>query len=534
MSSNRQWTCNGEPKNPKYKNQGKPHLPRPVYDDVCIECGLPREAMISPTSDRGQSNAGLIFLLATGIVALAGFAAYSFWEKFSPNPPKPIPTNGDCIVKKPVQEPERFSSGDRTLFPHKGNLDRDRGIIEFNRGIVEFKSGNYKNYKQAAEFFAKAVDAARNDPEPRIYLNNARARLQGCPFTIAVVVPVDSKGTSAEEMLRGVADAQDKFNQAGGTGDRLLEILIVNDGNEKDAAERVARQIGQDLAILAVIGHNSSDASSAALPIYEDANLAMISPTSTSTSLQSKVFFRTVPSDSATGKALGEYAKNQLNINKLVIFYDSQSIYSKSLLWELKSAFPSAAIVEEIDLKTPDLDVKTKVKSSVKNGADTVVLLPSTDTTSVAIRIAKENAALQAGKMKLLGGDALYTPDTLIQGGPAVEGMILVIPLAPSQSYAEKAEQQWGGKINWRTASSFDAAQAVIQAIKALDSPQSATRQEVLEKLKSVQVETDTAGESWQFINGERDSEPYLVQAVKRDETIPGPKGSEFGFKRLQ
>ncbi|NMG22934.1 ABC transporter substrate-binding protein [Brasilonema bromeliae] len=57
------------------------------------------------------------------------------------------------------------------------------------------------------------------------------------------------------------------------------------------------------------------------------------------------------------------------------------------------------------------------------------------------------------------------------EGGNAIEGLIVSVPWfreAPqSKNFAQKAAQQWGGKISWRTATSYDATQALIQALSS-------------------------------------------------------------------
>ncbi|MFM7370010.1 MAG: hypothetical protein ACKO2Z_19915, partial [Sphaerospermopsis kisseleviana] len=128
-----------------------------------------------------------------------------------------------CVVDN-----SKISRGDRTLFPEISNKFRDQGIHAFKKG----------NYTQAAELFKKATEANKNDPEVRIYYNNALAHQQGSPFTFAVVIPIDSISISnGQEILRGVATAQQKFNneqfnqQNQGSNARLLEIVIANDGN---------------------------------------------------------------------------------------------------------------------------------------------------------------------------------------------------------------------------------------------------------------------------------------------------------------
>ena len=531
----RKWTCNGVSKNST--DQSKPHKPLQVPEgEECIYCGLTKNEVILPKSSSSPVRGLISGLIAVGFVAIVGFAGYSFWKDRSPSTliclPSEVEKDGKCIAKNSDssepgdtsipgsdkctpkfvwQDSERFSSGERTLFTFKGNLDRDRGIDDFKLG----------NYKQAIESFEKAVASARNDPEIQIYRNNAKARLNCSRFAIAVVIPVNNKATSAEEILRGVADAQTEFNDSRDIGDRLLEIIIVNDGNEPPVSTKVAKQISNNTEILGVIGHNSSDASGAALPSYEAANLTMISPTSTSTSLEGSVFFRTVPSDTATAKKLGKYAKQTLKINNLVIFYDSQDSYSLSILQAFKKSFTLEDTIREIDLTTVDLDVEKEVNNSIQEQAKAVVLFPGTKTTSVAIRIAKKINKKTSRKMKLLGGDALYNPDTLIQGGNAIKDLVLAVPLLPSNDYSKTAATRWGGKINWRTASSYDAADSLIQVIKDLDDTQNVTRKNVLKKISSV------------IPKDKYDSKPYLVQAVGRDHNISAPQGSEFGFKEV-
>lgn len=535
MSSKKKWICNGKSKNPQY--QGYEHDPITNYGNICIECGLPREAVVtkgagSSSSSRSTSTAtnvtkkspiGFVFLLTPLLLAILGFAAYSFIIK-------PIisgSSTGDkinlCELQEPEQNPELFSTGERTLFPDRRNPDKNIGIQQFLN----------QNYTAAQTYFDQATEAARNDPESWIFKNNAKAREFGCPMTIALVVPITNKQTSAEEMMRGVADAQQQFNNNNDIKrDRLLQILIINDGNEPTIAKKVARYIADNPAIIAVIGHNSSNATDAALPIYEKANISVISPTSTSNALRSSVFFRTVPSDATTAQVLGEHAQNELNSQQLVVFYDDSSLYSRSLLDELQNSLSSAQIVKTVKMNSNKLDLAAEVEQSINSGIDTAILFPSTQNTAIAIRVARENNRFSPkDQMQLLGGDALYNPYTLINGGEAVENMIVAVPLATSPSY-EDIVAHWGGKVNWRSTASFDATNAIIQAINDLNSSDKINRQDILKQLPLITV--SSAAASWQFEHGERNTNPSLAQATRRSEDVAAPRNSEFGFKLLK
>ncbi|NER98523.1 MAG: ABC transporter substrate-binding protein [Symploca sp. SIO1B1] len=461
-----------------------------------------------------QSNRNKLRIAFGSIAILSLLSGGLFWHEFIYCPAGYQRVSGKCF---------RFviTSGEKQLFSSRQNFYLAHGVKAFES----------KEYDKAIDFFQKAKDAAPNEPLPQIYLNNAQARQSGKPFQLAVVVPVDNNEDSAKVILRGIADAQTQFNNSGGKDNRLLEIVIANDGNEPELARKVAKKLvaGQD--ILGVIGHNSSNASKAALQEYEKAGLAMVSATSTSTSLTGDVFFRTVPADSVAGKKLAEYAK--MNLDKVVIFFDSKSIYSESLKKAFEEKFTELGgkVVRDVDLRTVDLDAEEEIEFSIENDkVRGAVLFPSVKTDSVAISIAWANDQLpQNQKLQLLGGDALYVPDTLIQGGQAVEGLVLAVAWSGGMSeYAERAKQRWRGRIDWRTANGYDATQALIETLS-----NNATRETVVERLKSVQLScTETSGEKLRFwATGDPHRESHLVQVEKN---VPDPSGSAFGFKQIQ
>ncbi len=426
-------------------------------------------------------------------------------------------------------EKERFSWGQRTLFPGKANPNRDKGIRAFKQD----------KYSEAAEFLEKAVTADRNDPEVLIFYNNAKAYDEGNPLTLGVVVPVYNSETSAKEMLRGVAMAQNKINELGGIDGRLLEIVIANDGNEKENSEKVAEELVADSSILGVIGHNSSSATGAGLKVYERKSLAVISPTSTSTGLMSDVFFRTVPSDAIAGETLAEYVKKTKNISKVAIFYNPESGYSTSLKEAFENRFVQdlggEVIIKEINQDS--LDIVREIFRIHKNQAKGIVLFPNTSYTPVAIEIARENAdLLEDERLELFGGDSLYKPDTLTNGGESVNNLILAvswfIESTESQDFKKEGEMQWGGAVSWRTAMSFDATRAYIEALS--NSSSDPSRNEVLQELKNVNLPaSETSGIPLQFTDeGERNNEPILVQI--RLGGVRDTKTSKFGFHLLE
>jgi ABC-type branched-subunit amino acid transport system substrate-binding protein len=442
--------------------------------------------------------------ITTGALAIAtGIGFYNFSRPCSDGQQK---VNGNCVsISNNVSSHvlTNISRGDRTLFFTIPNNFREQAIEAFKRG----------NYPQATDLFQQAVTDNRNDPEVLTYYNNAKAREKGNPLTLAVVVPADNPQNIAQEMLRGVAQAQNKFNANGGSNGRLLEIVIANDSNNPVKATQIAQQLVKDESILGVIGHYSSDATQPALDAYKQAGIPIISPTSTANTLSGDVFFRTVPSDSASGETLAQYAKNPL-LNKVVIFYNPKSTYSNSLREEFTNKF-QGEVIRKIDLTDPTLNIENELQTIKSQKVQAVMLFPDPNYTKLSLDIAKANVNKRLG-LKLFAGDSIYYNTTLELSGDAVEGLILAVPWfrdAPqSKKFALEAKKRWGGGISWRTATSFDATQAFIKTLSS--NPSRAT---ILEGLRKINLsDQETSGDELKFNQlGERQSKAILVKVER-------------------
>lgn len=521
------WVCRG--------SRNNPHEEIENWGDKCSYpgCSMVRSHGNQSTSPSGDIKGGSwkklamvgagVFILLAGVAILVNFiigrcppgqSRVSGECTTTPSPPPPPPVN--------QSSPDLSSGGQVILGRGASNQDRDLGVKAFKAG----------NYGDAVKFFNKAVFNDATDPEVQIFLNNAKARLKGNPIVLATAVPIDNREGGARETLRGVADAQTQFNDVGGVGNRLIEIIIANDANDKQKAASIAQKLGSNQNILGVIGHNSSGPTKSALPEYEKAGLAVISPTSTSTLISSPVFFRTIPSDAVAGKRLADYTyntkwDNQL-INNVTIFYNPNSPYSQSLQQAFATNFQQLGgkVVASIDISDPNFNPQRQI-SEIRGKVEAIALFPDTNTTSVAVGIMKANTEVTGNKFLMVGGDALYIADTILKGGMASNNLVLAVPwFSGDQDYAKQAEERWKGTVNWRTATSFDATLALLGALST-----NPTRQSVIQNLKSTNLPSaQTSGNPIKFtIQGEVELEPVLVRIAKG---VPKrPRGSKYGFE---
>lgn len=446
--------------------------------------------------------------------ALLGIGIWWFLGRVNPNPTTPggvpaavNPGNPNIRGRStPIPVEARLSTGGTLLVMEGVSPDKQAGVQAIATG----------QFDQAISRLEAALAANRNDPEALIYLNNARIGTQPA-YTIAVSTPIATSINPALEILRGAAQAQDEINRAGGINGIPLKVMLVSDDNDPAVSQQVANALVKDATVLGVIGHFGSDASLAAAPVYTQAGLVMISPTSTSIKLSGigNSVFRTVPSDRFTADALSRHMIERLNKQNAAVFFNGGSDYSKSLKDEFTTALygEGGQIVAEFDVADPQFDPAATVANATQQGAEVLFFAVNTATLDPALQA----IAVNRRQLPLLGGDSFYNPKLLQIGGDSAVDMVVAVPWVlasdPQSPFVRTAQQLWGADVNWRTAMTYDAAQVLIAALK--NNP---TRTGVQETLRSPSFTLTGATGTIRFLpSGDRNQAMQLVVVKPSD-----------------
>jgi ABC-type branched-subunit amino acid transport system substrate-binding protein len=366
----------------------------------------------------------------------------------------------EALVKRNI------SFGDKILDKKLENTNNLEGAEAFKE----------KKYKKAISNFERSLKSQPNDPETRIYRNNAKFS-NGKSYTIAVSVPLGTDRKTSLETLRGVAQAQNEVNDRGGIKGIPLKVLIANDSFDDASQQNFAVEIAEEFVkkseILGVIGNSDSDATLRTAKFFKTKNLISISPTSTSTSLTnfSPYFFRTVPNDNVAAEKLANYVKSKA-WSKPAVVYNSGNSYSnsfmKSFVKSLQNQVPQQC---RFDLNKNEFDAAEIVKKMRDDcNAQAIMFVPnSVRELNNMLQIAQA-ASSSVKKLPLLGGDVMYSPKILEVGGKTTDGMVLAlawdIDTYPQSSFVKESRKLWRADVNWVTAMAYDAAQALIKAIR--------------------------------------------------------------------
>ncbi len=446
---------------------------------------------------------------------------------------------------------ENFSWGEKILIGYNSNEWKQRGIEAFKQ----------KNYEESIGYFQKSLQLNKNDPETLIYLNNAvamepsesdklpvltKVNPKACfiqnpkPVKVAVIAPIfgNTSNQINEEILRGVAQAQNATNLNCGIKNRLLQVIIVDDQDKASTSAQVANKLADAKDILAVVGHYSSRATIEAGKVYQENKMVVVSPTSTAVrkSLNrdyginlNEYVFRTPTNDGIAIKDLVDYMVKTLGKTEAAIAYDSSGSYSKTYREELKNQLQSVENSKLINLKECDLynNNNANLENCVKKVNQTVsvlVLVPETGVTlNKALGILDSN---NASNLTLFGGDSLYSK-AVENKGEKVQNFMIPIPWFQKENQANQspfesdAQELWNAQVNWRTAMSYDATMVIVEGLRRMDN--NPTREGLQQVLSAPDFFAEGAAGNVEFENGDRkitpqnDAEIGVLVQVKCD-----------------
>lgn len=472
--------------------------------------------IVNPLPPQNSNFLNYVIACIIGVigVVIGGTLVYVFRPIFT----LPI-TENLCANKESYSLGDRISLGEEILLKQDTNPDKEAGVQAFLKGdcntaIDKFNSSRKVNY---------------TDPETLIYLNNARARLKSYRLKIAVSVPIGTNPNVAKEILRGVAQVQDEVNNSGDINRKALEVAIANDDNDPSTAVQLATRFVTDTDILAVVGHNSSNASLSAAPVYQKDGLVMMSPTSFAQNLTSvgNYIFRTAPSVKSIADSVSNYAIKIAGKTNFLICVDYQGIDNQSFNNEFVKAINAAGgqiNSTECDISARDFNPSAIISQAVRSGANALVLGLYIDKIKQGLAVAQSNQ----GQLTVFGSPTLLTDETLKQGR-SINGLIISVPwypaAFPNNIFPQKAQKLWGATVNWRTATAYDATLAIIRGLE-----QTNRRDELQKVLHSSSFLVDGATGKIQFSqSGDRKDNLIFLEKAQQ---IPGT--DKYEFKPIQ
>lgn len=278
-----------------------------------------------------------------------------------------------------------------------------------------------------------------------------------------------SFGIDAEQSGKiAVADAEDLYGFQ-------FELQAEDDGGTAEGGAAVANKFVADQTLVGVAGHLFSGATAAAMPIYEEKGIPMLSPSATNPALTqggSKVFNRVPFTDATQGAAAAEYIYNELGFTKIAILHDGED-YGKGLAEIVKTSFEALGgeVVEFQGITSKEADY-TPILTTI--AAKSPELLYFGGYTQDAGVLANQMKTTGLENAVFFGCDGTFGTDFINRAGVNAEGSYHATPRTPPQTPEKEAFDAaylaaYGvgpGELSPFTWNSYDTTTALIEKVR--------------------------------------------------------------------
>lgn len=300
-----------------------------------------------------------------------------------------------------------------------------------------------------------------------------------------------------QEMMNGVVLALEEINAAKPViGGRPVRFELMAEDDQADP--RIGTVVAQRLAdakIAGMLGHFNSGTSIPAARIYAEAGVPQIAMATAPayTAQGYRTTFRAMTTDTQQGAVLGRFAVQALGARRIAII-DDRSAYGQGLADEFEKAVRAVGgeVVRREYTSDKDTDF-TAILTVIKPAAPDVLFFGGADAQAGPLARQMRSLGLRA---RLLGGEMVKSPNFLKLAGPAAEGVIaslagLPLALMPGgKDYEARYRARFGREVEIYSPYAYDAAQALVAAMKRADSVEPAKYLPELAKTRMAGVTT--------------------------------------------
>lgn len=150
--------------------------------------------------------------------------------------------------------------------------------------------------------------------------------------------------------MRAAELVAESINAKGGINKAKIELVIEDDVCKPEVAANTATKL-VSAGVKLVIGHICSGATKAALPVYTEADVIVMSPSATDSDMtlsgKYPTFYRTIAPNNAQAKAIAEFTANVLKAQKIAIIHDKGD-YGKGLAEDAQNEIRKGALAEVV------------------------------------------------------------------------------------------------------------------------------------------------------------------------------------------
>lgn len=262
---------------------------------------------------------------------------------------------------------------------------------------------------------------------------------------VYVAVPLSGfQANGGQTVLGGVRLAAAEINNAGGLLGYRVVVRPLDDESDSEVAVERAEEIRQAIAggdrVLAVIGHLNSGQTLAAMEIYKDLPLVVISATASEQSLTERNydnFFRVNANDAVQARVCADFLVDRLGASSVAVLYNNTE-YGRGLATSLIENLQRRGVDVALQIEVEEgQSLYTKEVEQIRAAAPDAIFYAGYEIEAPYLRAALVEAGVT---VPMLASDGAFLAATIDEANGAAEGMY-VTAFAPSPRNV--ADSRW-------------------------------------------------------------------------------------------
>lgn len=273
----------------------------------------------------------------------------------------------------------------------------------------------------------------------------------------------------------GINLAVEQINKAGGVDGKKIEVITKDNKSENAEASTAATNLAVQSQVNAMIGPATSGAVAAASLNAQKTGVPLLTPSGTQDDLTidkdgvKKYIFRTTFQDSFQGQVLAQYAYQNLNAKKVVLYYDNSSDYAKGIAEEFQRVYPGE-IVTVATFASGDKDFQSALTKFKDLDYDAIVMPGYYTETGIITKQARDMGI----EVPILGPDGFNDDSFGDLAGVAnthdvyyVSGYFTKTALSDKATqFIEAYKKKYGSEPNMFAALAYDSVYMIAEAAK--------------------------------------------------------------------
>ncbi|MBF0543984.1 MAG: ABC transporter substrate-binding protein [Candidatus Riflebacteria bacterium] len=257
-------------------------------------------------------------------------------------------------------------------------------------------------------------------------------------FIVGVIGPLTGPASPyGKAQKNGVLLAASIINKSNSAAGRTIEVIPIDDKNDKIVAAEAARDLIYKKGAFVIIGAISSDNTMNIQRVCEMAKIPMITAVSTNpfiTRVNFSYTFRCLADDNTQAAELAGLTSGKMNLRRMAIIHDDNKYGSEGARTYKKVAEKlGQQIVAMEPYSGGASNFRDQIEKIRKFAPDGLVIWGLFRESALILRHARE-ANLN---VPVFGGDGMALPAFLDLAGPAAENTVLTYPFDPSRGGLE-------------------------------------------------------------------------------------------------